>query len=384
MAISNKMQYLVFILILFLPVELAANVHAFYYIWYGSPPTDGKYIHWNHAVLPHWEERINRMYSNIGVKYNPPEEIHSIYYPFKGLYSSRDTEIIKIHQKEMYEAGIDTIVVSWWGKEDESHTVDSQGVNTDKILHNLLIEFEDNPYNITIALHLEPYPGRTVQSIKSDIQYIHRKYGQYKSLYRTPDTNLLLFYVYDSYHILTQDWSRLLTMEGDLSIRNTANDGVFIGLWLHEYHGRDIKEGGFDGFYTYFSSHSFSFGSTMSNWKYMCDYAIKNNLTSIISIGPGYNDERIRPWNAHNTKDRRKGEYYKQSWSNAINANPKIVSITSWNEWGEGTQIEPAGNKQNKIYLNYDGNPYKYINITNEYAKKMKISLYSEAAIKEL
>jgi glycoprotein endo-alpha-1,2-mannosidase len=90
------MNCFLFFLFFIFPIELVANVHAFYYIWYGSPSIDGHYIHWNHAVLPHWEERINRLYSNIDVKYNPPEDIHSIYYPLNGLYSSQDKEIIKI------------------------------------------------------------------------------------------------------------------------------------------------------------------------------------------------------------------------------------------------------------------------------------------------
>jgi hypothetical protein len=54
----------------------------------------------------------------------------------------------------------------------------------------------------------------------------------------------------------------------------------------------------------------------------------------------GYCDLRIRPWNHHNTKDRRDGDYYRQSWTAAVSLNPSFISITSWNEWHEGTQIE--------------------------------------------
>ncbi|CAE8656086.1 unnamed protein product, partial [Polarella glacialis] len=30
-------------------------VHAAFYLWYGNPEVDGRWIHWNHKVLPHWE-----------------------------------------------------------------------------------------------------------------------------------------------------------------------------------------------------------------------------------------------------------------------------------------------------------------------------------------
>jgi glycoprotein endo-alpha-1,2-mannosidase len=60
-----------------------------------------------------------------------------------------------------------------------------------------------------------------------------------------------LFYVYDSYHIDKTHWATLLTKGGAHTVRGTALDGVFLGLWLDRVHGADLKEGGFDGFYTY-------------------------------------------------------------------------------------------------------------------------------------
>ena len=34
------------------------GVGAFYYVWYGDPQTDGAYMHWNHSILPHWNEHV--------------------------------------------------------------------------------------------------------------------------------------------------------------------------------------------------------------------------------------------------------------------------------------------------------------------------------------
>ena len=57
-------------------------------------------------------------------------------------------------------------------------------------------------------------------------------------------------------------------------------------------------------------------------------------------VGPGYNDELIRPWNGQNTRPRAGGTYYDEMWTNAMPFD--VVTITSYNEWGEGTQIEEA------------------------------------------
>ena len=56
----------------------------------------------------------------------------------------------------------------------------------------------------------------------------------------------------------------------------------------------------------------------------------------------------------------------------AVEAKPDIISITSYNEWGEGTQIEPA--MCNKYgYMDYgDDGSYKYIDITRQYVEDFK------------
>ena len=36
---------------------------------------------------------------------------------------------------------------------------------------------------------------------------------------------------------------------------------------------------------------------------------------------------------------RHEGAYYDTGWRAAVKAQPSIVSITSFNEWGEGTQV---------------------------------------------
>jgi hypothetical protein len=41
-------------------------------------------------------------------------------------------------------------------------------------------------------------------------------------------------------------------------------------------------------------------------------------------------------------------------WQSAIRASPDVVTITSYNEWHEGTQIEPARRAMGP-YLSYSG-----------------------------
>lgn len=80
------------------------NFHAFYYSWFGNPKFDGKYIHWNHPLLPHWDPKIASDYPK--GRHSPPEDIGSNFYPELGPYSSKDPSVIEAHMKQMRSASI--------------------------------------------------------------------------------------------------------------------------------------------------------------------------------------------------------------------------------------------------------------------------------------
>jgi len=44
-----------------LPVKTplaSSRLHAFYYPWYGSRAHDGRWAHWDHPQLPHWDKKV--------------------------------------------------------------------------------------------------------------------------------------------------------------------------------------------------------------------------------------------------------------------------------------------------------------------------------------
>lgn len=395
-------------------VDANESVYAFFYTWYGTPEQDGRWLHWNHSVLPHWTEAVRRQYPEAA--FVPPHDLHSPFFPAKGPYSSANRTVIRQQLKEMRESGIGVAVVSWWGRPDGSSSGDSQGVVTERILQTmfevaeeeLLKSEQEGGVVVKLALHMEPYHGRDIHAFRKDVQYLSQRYGGFKSWHRIEGKPA--FFVYDSYHVKAEDWALLLKRDNtdprakELSLRRSEDqeeakeegadaaglteiqrqlrrkrrglqvqqpkrnrqntksddsqrdsvfdlDGFFIGLWLERHHGDELKRGGFDGTYSYFSSDGFSYGSTTRNWRDMATKAKQDGLLFIPCVGPGYDDTRIRPWNAHTRKDREQGRYYRRMWEAALNAlsspsstvdDSGAVAITSFNEWGEGTQIEPA------------------------------------------
>ena len=73
------------------------------------------------------------------------------------------------------------------------------------------------------------------------------------------------------------------------------------------------------------------------------------------------------------TRSRRKGQYYEAAWDAAVQTNPRFVSVTSFNEWHEGTQIETAvpAKTSNFTYLDYSPHqPDHYLKLTRDWVKK--------------
>lgn len=335
------------------------RVHIFYYAWYGNPKFDGRYKHWNHNYLPNWKRDDHKLYPS--GSHHPPEDIGSSFYPALGCYSSRDPRVIDIHLRQIRESGTGVLVVSW----SPPNFTDSP--------HEFLPQIFDTAlkYDLKVALHIEPYLGRNPINLFEHLQVFLKQYSTHPALYRLskPFTHkkVPVFYIYDSYLLPALAWRELLSTKGNLSVRGTKLDAIFLGLMVDMQHRYHIKKSQFDGFYTYFATNGFTYGSSWKNWKSLSKFAAQNGLIFVPSVGPGYVDTEIRPWNSANTRLRRHGQYYDVAWRTAINNNVNYVSVTSFNEWHEGTQIEPAvpKNRPGYSYLNYEPEgPLFYLNLT--------------------
>nr|MDQ3823552.1 hypothetical protein [Actinomycetota bacterium] len=118
------------------------DVAAFYYPWYGTHELDGAYHHWGQNGRA------------------APFEIASNFFPARGAYSSGDPRILDAQMAEMAAAGIRTVVTTWWG----------WGSLEDQRLPAVLRAA--NRRGVSVAVHLEPYGGRTLATIEQDIAHL--------------------------------------------------------------------------------------------------------------------------------------------------------------------------------------------------------------------
>ncbi len=292
------------------------RIVAFYYPWYGTPEFDGKWIAWE------------------GAGASPPRDISSDYYPTLGAYSSVDPAVVAQHFAWLRAAGVGVVASSWWGI----------GTPEDRAVPVLLEAGER--YGIQVAFHIEPYDARTSKSVADDIAYLYERYGDHPAFFRSTDTTRWstgdqpkgLFFLWSSslphdladfvdadYWRDTMDQIHALP-DGGLVIADTPS-----GNW--------IDGGHFDGLYNYATleeSPSFDWARTLPP-----------DAWYIPSVIPGFSAKRITGASSADT-ERNGGATYAQQWAAALGTGiePRMVSITSFNEWHEGTQIEPAKSGQ--------------------------------------
>jgi glycoprotein endo-alpha-1,2-mannosidase len=180
---------------------------------------------------------------------------------------------------------------------------------------------------IKVAWHLEPYLTRTAASTVADINYINSRYGGHPAFFRSAQHgNRGAYYVFESLRIT--DWTPLDQVTNtSIVLAQTTNTSLI----AH-----------FSGMYTYDAIA----GATAPGWEQAGEFAAARGLVWAPSVGPGYIDDRAVPGNTTPTLARNNGSTYDTEWTNALDPTkgglPTWVSITSFNEWHEGSIIEPA------------------------------------------
>jgi glycoprotein endo-alpha-1,2-mannosidase len=252
----------------------------FYYPWYGTPKWDGSYSHWDQNG------------------HTPPVDLASSYYPARGPYSSRDPRVVAAQMRDIAGAGITEVVSSWWG----------WGSSEDLLLP--MIVRMATKVGLEVAVQIEPYDGRTAQSVASDLVHLR-------------GLGITRVYVYHPFETDEASWAAVLpSVQGMQVLAETGN--VARAQAAH-----------FAGIYTY---DVVTFGHAALGP--LCARAHSAGLVCAPSVGPGYDalratgDTRVRP--------RDGGATYDAMWRAAIHSGADRVTITSYNEWHEGTQIEPA------------------------------------------
>ncbi|HVM46973.1 MAG TPA: glycoside hydrolase family 99-like domain-containing protein [Candidatus Acidoferrum sp.] len=308
--------------------QVPHEVLAFYYTWYGAPRADGHALHWN---------RVDAGNHDIS---------DSTHYPASGAYSSQDTKVIDRQIDEAKSHGITGFIATWWG----------QGKYEDKAFPLVLGEAEAKGFKATVYWETAPHKGQAqIDQAANDLVYLVSRYGKSKAFLKVNGKPVIFVYGRVMGQVPAASWPAITkaahAAAGDFLLiadGYTADHAAFFD-GVHEYNiCGAVKGKNTEALRAWAASH---YANAVS-------LARRNGRISCVTVIPGYDDTKIRQPGLK--AERLDGEVYRVLWQEAIKARPDWVLITSWNEWHEGSEIEPS--------LEF-GN--KYLLLTEEYAGRM-------------
>lgn len=248
-------------------------------------------------------------------------------------YDSSDDTTIDRQVTEATNAGITGFISSWWGPGDatdknfskllthsatlenttgqqfassiyfESDSPNLQGANA--IVNGLeyLTQYTNDPHffhwhNKAVLFFWDPLGnGRTLQEWRAIRQQVD---PNNQMIWSAEGTNMSLLSVFDGIHLFSAGYWGI--QNGDM----TAVD---------------------QGFRAKVNAYN-TVHNTQKIWA--------------AGVSPGYNDTRVPGRTGTFIVPRNNGQTYRTSWEAAIASNPDWITITSFNEWFEGSMIEPS------------------------------------------
>ncbi len=241
-------------------------------------------------------------------------------------YVSRDRGVMGRQIDQAKSAGIDALVVNWWGPQDDNQTETN--------LRAMLDEAAARGFRLAVDVDMNsPYlrSAGAIQAAMSHLMSTHAQHGAYLKVEGKP----VIFFYHQNHRLSTEGWA---------AIRNAVDPGRN-SLWIEE--GTDVSPLSlFDGHHLYSVTwaNRTDMGQTANKFARLVRAraaALGAPKVYVATVMPGYDDRKTGRGAAF-AVGREDGAYYVRSWQAAIGASPDWIIINSFNEWPEGTYIEPS------------------------------------------
>ena len=297
--------------------DIKGRVLAFYYPWYTSPL--GPSTHYDH-----WEDVTEDSIYN------------SAHYPLHGAYDSNDENIIRSHMAMAKQAGIDAFIVSWWGIRSYE----------EKPLPAILSLADE--MDMDVSLYYESVRELTKDDMVMELTYMFNSYASYPAFLRDSGTPVVFVYAVSAYGRGPDFWLEvrqgLEENVGDVVLIGDTSDAAFLGV--------------FDGFHNYINLQEnveVLYGESIDRLEVgysplddddLFAAAYSGEVVTVavkpfmVTVTPGFD---CTSWGRFDPYvSREDGETYNRYWETALDLDPHAVLVTSWNEWHEGTEMEPS------------------------------------------
>lgn len=297
--------------------------------WYQSPDVYGSWgWHW---TMEHFNPNQ--------VDENGRREIASHYMPLTGAYDSSDVDVLEYQVLLMKLSGVDGVIVDWYGISTGFRDYGILHESTQRLfeavkragLYFVLCYEDQTLLHMTNEKHLADFESALVQG-QADIQFAQDHWFA-DDTYLKRDDSPYFFVFGPQYFRSPEHWTRLF-------------DGLPIQPTLVTL----------DGHMTFAASASYPWppmsyagGATLSPavlTTYL-DQFYRNARRSDFIVGTAfpafhdiYSEAGVR--SSYGYLDPADGETFRLTLSRALEAGAEIIQLATWNDYGEGTIIEPT------------------------------------------
>lgn len=251
------------------------------------------------------------------------------------LYISSERSTIVRHVNEGRRAGLSGFVSAWAGR----------GNQTESNFATLLSVSQGTDFRSTI--YFETHNFTDQGAVVDSLRHLLSTHASHPNFLRYQGKPVLFFWALRQ----VPKAPGQSNLQAWRSIRDQV-DPQRTSVWIGEGDDPSFLQV-FDGIHMYSIAWAANPATTLSN------YARKVRNTSaqlgvpklwVATAMPGYDDWRTGRTDAFSV-DRRGGDYYRTTFRGAIATDPDWIIITSFNEWVEGSMIEPS-RSYGDLYLN--------------------------------
>ncbi len=258
-------------------------------------------------------------------------------------YVSTDPAAIERHVLWAQQAGIDAFVQSWYGPQVENN-------QTETNFATLLNVASRHGFRAAVDLEVTSPFIHSEADVVTALRHVLTVHANHPAYLRVGDKPVVFFWRQNRYPVAS--WS---------AIRDQVDPG-HTSLWIMEGTELDYLQA-FDGNHLYSVAWDAQPENVLVRWgQRVRDWSAQHGTFKywVATVMPGYDDRVTGRANAF-VRARSSGDYYRRCWGGAAQSGADWVIVTSFNEWMEGTQIEPSVG-YGDLYLNLTrelGDPYR-------------------------